>query len=667
MPIHGSTTRAARRLFPLSSAAAILTLFPIRPLAAQSPGDIPTAGSGAPAVAAAKQPVEWAVAWEGPPPHAGEMGRLVAVASLSVGWHLYSTKQAAGGPVATNFTLSGPGTVSIAGAIQEPAAARISDPGFQVPVLEFKHSVAFGILVKIKAGAKPGDLRGLLRIRCQVCNDRFCLPPGTITVAYHTVIEAGPVRSAYQHALAGIPDQPAAAVSTVILPQPAPQAGTASTRRQDVGVQVHEAEERGLLAFVLLAVAFGLAALATPCVFPMIPITVSFFAKQHGSERSGLATAIAYCVGIVGTFTGVGLFAAALFGASGIQRFAANPWVNIGIAVIFLVLAASLMGYFELALPSGLVNRSSVISRRGGILGAILMGLTFTLTSFTCTMPFVGTLLASTAQGHWFWPAIGMMAFSTAFALPFFLLALFPRLIRSLPRSGGWLVIVKGFMGFIEIAAAIKFLSNADLVWQAHLLTRTAFLATWAVIFVLSGLYLLGLFRVGHGHAKNPGTTRKGVAALMIATGVYFGSAISGAPLGPLQPYAPPPGYEFGHSPSANGDWLLAYDMALGQARLQNRPVFVDFTGYTCTNCRWMEENIFTLPEVKNQLARFVRVELYTDGTNQASERNRDLEQKLFGTVALPLYAIVDPTGKPERAFAGLTRDQGEFLRWLEE
>ncbi|MDQ2732425.1 MAG: thioredoxin family protein, partial [Armatimonadota bacterium] len=454
------------------------------------------------------------------------------------------------------------------------------------------------------------------------------------------------------------PPQPTAATAS---PKAAASSAEPSLRTR----QGHRPEDEGLLKFLTLAVLAGFLALATPCVFPMIPITVSYFTKQGNEGSSNIGGALVYCLGIVGTFTGLGLLLAGLFGASGIARFAANAWVNLAIAAIFITLALSLMGYFELALPPALANRASALSGKGGLLGTLLMGLTFTLTSFTCTVPFVGTLLVSTTQGSWLWPALGMLAFSSAFASPFFLLALFPQLLGKMPRAGMWLIVVKAFMGFLELAAAIKFLSNADLVWQAHLLTRAVFLILWAAIGIASGLYLLGLLRLSHLDRGPVGPGRRGLGVLMVLAGLYCAAAVGGAPLGPFDAYAPPEGYGFHHDTVGLHGWIQEYPPALAEARRERKPLFLDFTGYTCTNCRWMEANVFPQPAVQGELSRFVKAELYTDGAAQPSGHNRDLELKLFDTVALPLYAVVDTDGKPIDVFYGLTRDPQEFATWL--
>jgi thiol:disulfide interchange protein len=287
------------------------------------------------------------------------------------------------------------------------------------------------------------------------------------------------------------------------------------------------------------------------------------------------------------------------------------------------------------------------------------MGLTFTLTSFTCTAAFVGTVLVAVTQGDWFWPTAGMLAFSTAFAFPFFLLALFPKWMQSLPKSGGWLNSVKVVMGFLELGAAFKFLSNVDLVWGWETVSRNLVLAGWIAIAIVTSIYLLGKFQLPHDTpVQKIGVMRMLTATSFLGLAFYFLTGLFGGNLGEWEAMLPP-----GNS---HGAWLASYDDALKKARLENKAVFLNFTGVTCTNCRWMESNMFTIPEVKRELERFVLAELYTDRETAEDESNGQLQAEKFETVALPLYAIVDSSGNTLAKFAGLTRDRQEFIGFLQ-
>jgi thiol:disulfide interchange protein len=303
---------------------------------------------------------------------------------------------------------------------------------------------------------------------------------------------------------------------------------------------------------------------------------------------------------------------------------------------------------------------------RGRVAGTLLMGLAFTLTSFTCTAPFLGTLLVVAAQGDWQWPLAGMLAFSSVFALPFVALALAPQLVTSLPRAGGWLLAVKATMGLLELAAAIKFLSNVDLVWRWGIFTRPVVLGAWMVIAAVLVLYLGGALRLGHApRLGRPGFARWTAVAAGIVLGSWLALGLSGRRLGELEAFLPPA--DLGGT-AANGElaWTLNdYDAAIAEASRLDRPVLIDFTGYTCTNCRWMEANMFPDPAVSRALSRYVRVRLYTDGTGEPYRRFQKMEQQMFGTVALPYYAVLGPDAKPRVAFGGLTRNSDEFIAFL--
>lgn len=429
----------------------------------------------------------------------------------------------------------------------------------------------------------------------------------------------------------------------------------------------------------------GAISLLTPCVFPMIPITVSYFTDHGARERGGaIVNAIVFGLGIVLTFTALGMAMALLFGAGSVNRFAANPWINLLLTAIFLGFAFSLFGAFELRLPSGLVNKLSNASRqkRGGrFAGTLLMGLVFTLTSFTCTAPFIGTMLVLAAAGSWQWPLAGMLAYATVFALPFFVLALVPQLLSQMPKSGGWLNSVKVVMGFLEAAAAMKFLANADLIWHWGIFTRSVVLAVWVAIGLMTVMYLLGKFQMPHDTPLATVSAGRMVLAIaFLACTVWLGTGLLGRSLGSVEAFLPqtvdaasPAALASARAPNPAGNagqltWILNnFPAALAQAKLQNKPVFVNFTGYTCTNCRWMEANMFPKPRVKAKLAQFVRAELYTDGQGKIYTAQQNLENNRFGTVALPLYAIISPSGKTVATFLGLTHNPAEFLAFLDK
>ncbi|MFL5466240.1 MAG: protein-disulfide reductase DsbD family protein [Gemmatimonadaceae bacterium] len=421
--------------------------------------------------------------------------------------------------------------------------------------------------------------------------------------------------------------------------------------------------------FLWLAASTGLLSLLTPCVFPMVPVTVAYFSTSDQDRMASVRRALLFGLGIIGTFTVLGLALAAIFGAAGLNRFAANPLVNATLAALFLLFAANLFGWLEVRLPWRLVNaadRSAGQTNPASSLGALIMGATFTLTSVTCTAPFVGTLLVLAARGSWAMPVVGMIVYSTAFALPFILLAVAPRVIAGLPRAGEWMATLRVLIGILEVGAAIKFISNADLVLGWGVFGRSVVLFAWMLLAIAAAAYL----------AANHGTRRAtpivaGTIPIAIALAIagWLASGLNGKTLRAVEAFLPP-GVPVA-ALAANGDpvsnWILNdYAGALSVARTSGKLVFVDFTGYTCTNCRWMEANIFNRPDVSAMLGQFVLARLYTDGEGELYERQQQFQERAFGTVALPLYAVVDSDGKTRATLSGLTRDPAEFIAFLE-
>ncbi|MBK7393663.1 MAG: thioredoxin family protein [Chloracidobacterium sp.] len=611
----------------------------------------------------AQNPVSWTLESEskGKPALAGKTFKVRLAAKVDGPWHLYAIEQPDGGPIPTTITTSAPETFAIDGKITSPKPITKFDENFKIETKFFEKETTFEVVVKALAAANVDDLA--LNIKYQVCNDTTCLPPKTVKVTF-----------------AGTEDVKRVFDLPTNTEQPAANSGQQTTNQPPVD----------LWSFIWLAVTFGAISLLTPCVFPMIPITVSYFMKHSDGNRSKtIKLATVYSAGIIATFSLLGMLLAVAFGAAGINLFAANPWVNLAIGAIFLFFAFNLFGFYEISIPASVLTKLDKITRTeegkgSAYLGALLMGLTFTLTSFTCTSPFIGTLLVSTAQGDWKMPLLGMLVFSTVFALPFFLLATVPKLLSSLPRSGGWLNSVKVVMGFLEIAAAMKFLSNVDLVWGAgfsssgvlnygKIFTREVVLIIWVVLGLGIVTYILGVFKFKHDSPIKKITPLRVIfAVVFLALCVYLTTGVLGRKLGELESFLPPKNKDSIFNVLGNRheelQWLSNnYEGALQQAKAENKRVFIDFTGYTCTNCRWMEANMFTQPAVKAEMEKFVLVSLYTDGDGEIYARQQQLEQDMFGTVALPFYAIVDANGKTVATFPGLTRSEDEFIGFLKK
>jgi thiol:disulfide interchange protein len=644
-------------------------------------------------------PVKWTLEVKNHSLRPGQRFTAAVVATISSGWHVYSITQPRGGPIATMITVPENPSFALVAPITGPEPEKNFDPNFQMETEMYQDSARFKLPLSVKRNA-PEHSQLQVGVFFQTCNDHLCLPPSRVRLtALVTVVDNSVKKANTQSSTPATLAESSAA--------PTPTAGTkpsstGNTNAGETSVEPHSTpandenrlpankssavnagtagiKQQNLGSFIWLAMVMGALSLLTPCVFPMIPITVSYFTNHAGAtRRTAIATALIYGIGIILTFTALGMLLALVFGAGGVNQLAANPWVNLLITAIFLGFAFSLFGAYFIQVPPSLMGKLYAITHSkdgSGAIGALLMGFTFTLTSFTCTAPFVGTLLVMTAQGNWRWPLAGMFAFSTVFATPFFVLALAPQLLSRLPKAGGWMVEVKVVMGFLEIAAAMKFLSNADLVWRWGIFTRQVVLAVWVGIGVLSVLYVLGFFRMeNETPVKSVGAARVTVAIVFLATTIWLVPGLFGRQLGELESFLPP---ELGaatlnSSPTGTvqrqPEWILNnYEGALEAAKQQNKLVFIDFTGYTCTNCRWMEANMFPRPEVASEMEKFVRARLYTDGDGELYERQQKLQQDKFGTVALPLYAILRNDGTTVATFPGLTRNTGEFLAFLQK
>ncbi|HUL75321.1 MAG TPA: cytochrome c biogenesis protein CcdA [Vicinamibacterales bacterium] len=607
-----------------------------------------------PGAAAAQNPVHWSAAPVTAVP--GKSVNIVLTARIDDGWHLYGLNEPPGpSPLTLSFDKTGPFRLS--GAVTESTPTKKLDPNFGAVTEYHEGTATFTLPFGVASSLPRGPQSFKITVNFQVCNDTVCLPPKDeeITVKINDGSAASVEPASPTPEATGLP---------AAVPGPPSAASAPPSRVPDFASSSSATTFR---AYVGLAALMGALSLLTPCVFPMVPITVSYFTSRAERNRRGaVMNALVYGLGIVLTFSLVGFTLAVAFGASGLNRFAANPWLNLGVTALFVGFALGLFGVWDLALPSRLVTAATrAESSRGGVAGTLLMGLAFTLTSFTCTAPFLGTLLVVASQGDWQWPLAGMIAFSTIFALPFVLLAVAPQWLASLPRSGPWLIAVKAVMGLLELAAAVKFLSNVDLVWGWGIFTRPTVLIVWIAIAIVLVLYLAGLLTLGRApRLQRPGLGRLAGIAVGIALGVWLGTGLAGRRLGELEAFLPPADLKGAHGGELA--WILNdYDAGLAQAKQQNRPMLIDFTGYTCTNCRWMEANMFTRPEIERELARYVRLRLYTDGQGEVYRRYQKLEESLFGTVALPYYAVFSPDGQPVVGFGGLTRDPNQYLAFL--
>jgi thiol:disulfide interchange protein DsbD len=583
---------------------------------------------------------------------AGEIFQVTVKAIIEDSWHLYSIQPVVDGPIPTSFS-SGSDSLFLAGDITESEPDINFDPNFNMDIGWHDNEATFYLPLAF-ASTISGSSTIVINVRFMVCDDKMCLPPTTRTLVQPITV-SGVAENPFQ---APVSDNSATSFN----------AGTVDKKT------VTNVIGEGMSAFIWLALTAGFAALLTPCVFPLIPLTVSFFSKDTGTRSRAVFKASMFGLSIIATFTILGVLLSLILGASGANQFAANPWVNLFIGLVFIVFAFSLLGMFELQLPHGFTNWLNRKSNEStGALGIVFMGLTISAVSFSCTAPFVGAILAATTQGEWFYPIVGMMVFSAAFASPFIFFAIFPNWLQSLPRSGSWMNTVKVILGFVELAAAFKFISNADLVWQWGLVTRPLTIAFWIVISAMAGFYLLGKLRLSNDSEPKPISTWKLLSSMpFLAFSIYLLPGLFGSNLGIWDAWLPPKTARdigimstSGVPTSSDEGWSKDYDTSRDAAIQAGKPIFIDFTGYTCTNCRAMESNVFPLTSVKDRFEQFELVKLYTDDGIDGPD-NQVFQFQLTGTVALPTYAIVDPeTGTLLDILSGYASEE-EFTRFMD-
>ena len=583
---------------------------------------------------------------------AGEVVNIIVKAEMDAEWKIYALRDQGEGPIATRVVVTGE-IIEASGLVWEDEPVEKYDDGFLTTTRTHQGGAIFKAPILVKSDLSPGKYNLSVNVLFQVCNASLCYPPKEEVLTITVTVEGGTARD----------DRTEMVLVTEVF--------------DDYGnINLDAAIDEGFFSFVILAFSMGLLALLTPCVFPMIPITVSFFTHQgETGEGKPITNAIIYTLGIIATFSILGIILALTLGASGANQLAANPWVNIFIAALFIYFALSLFGMYEIELPSALRQYSLKQEGRGGVIGTLFMAVTFTLTSFTCTVQFVGLLLVAASQGQWFWPMIGMVVFSAAFALPFFFLALFPQYLAKMPKSGSWLNSVKVVMGFLELAAAFKFISNTDLVWGWGFFSHNTVLAVWAVLMLLTGIYLLGKIQLPHDSPlASISVPRLMLSTAFLTFGLYLTSGLFGQKIhGLIYSYLPPIVESESGAVRTNGasmaeefNWYRNLDEGLAEARATGKSVFIDFTGYTCTNCRWMEANTFTKTEVKHRFGEMILVQLYTDGGPNHRE-NQQYEIDRFGTAALPFYVILSPNDDVITTFPGMTRSLDDFLDFLDK
>ncbi len=632
---------------------------------------------------------------------------LVFKAQIDKGWHLYSQFIDDGGPIPTKFTIEKSKNFQLIGKVTEGKPEKIHDQNFGIDLLFFQKNAEFKQKLKITS-LKPFEVKG--KVDFMVCDDSRCLPPDAKEFSIQlegmpakTLTDTLPKSVKNSSLDAGPADTNQSAKIDSLKTGVHSKSNTIIAATAPVPVVEHSSWGIFILGFF-----GGLLALLTPCVFPMIPLTVSFFTKRSKTREQGIANAIIYGISIIVLYVSLGLLITFSLGPDALNALASNVFMNLAFFVVFVVFSISFLGAFEITLPASWVNKADTASDRGGLLGIFFMAFTLALVSFSCTGPIIGTLLVEAAVGgNVLNPTLGMAGFATALALPFALFAAFPAWLNSLPKSGSWLNSVKVVLGLLELALALKFLSNVDLAYHWGILKREVFIALWIVIFSMLGFYLLGKLKFSHDSEQSyTSIPRALLAILTFSFVVYMIPGMWGAPLKLISGFPPPIFYNEGWD-GANGGAAIAnstliegtdpahcphnlscfhdYDKALAYARQTGKPLMVDFTGWSCVNCRKMEEKVWIDPKVLSRLQNdYVLVSLYVDDKTPLPENQQytsattnkkvktignkwsDLQTTRFMTNSQPLYVLLDHQEMELISPIGYTPDIDEYVNYLE-
>lgn len=648
-------------------------------------------------------PVSWEFTTE---PVKGNEATIVLTATIQPGWHVYSQFIDEGGPLPTSFAFEESSDYTLKGKVSEtPKAISAYDPNFKMQIAWHKDAVAFK--QKIVLNKPVVQVKGTLEF--MTCDDKNCLPPEE--VPFSVTVNASDTFNA-QAAAAPSPDQGSTATEEsneipedLIFTDLDPNAEVEGARDsvdtidsaavsmpvQDGGRQ----DDASLWGIFIAGLLGGFAAFIMPCIFPLVPLTVSFFTKRSDNRADGIRKALLYGLFIIVIYVSLGMLITIAFGSDALNALSTNGVFNFVFFLLLVVFAASFLGAFELTLPSGFVNKIDSKSDKGGVLGLFFMAFSLSLVSFSCTGPIIGTLLVEAAsKGARLGPAIGMLGFSVALSIPFMIFALFPSLMKSLPKSGGWLNSVKVVLGFLELALAMKFLSNVDLAYHWDWLDREVFLSVWISIFLLMGLYLIGVIRFSHDSTLNHLSVPRTVFSILVFSFVfYMVPGLWGAPLKAISAFLPPSAsqdfdlsvvgpvsgagstqdysgrkyYEIFHERGTPKGFYPYYDYeeALAAAAKEQKPVLIDFTGWSCVNCRKMEANVWTDPHVAQLLKEeFIMLELFVDDRTELSQeeqytstysgkkirtignKNSDFQAQAFNSNSQPLYVVVDEQGE---------------------
>ena len=621
---------------------------------------------------------------------------IVFSATIDNGWHVYSTELGDGGPISATFNTEKLSGASLVGKLK-PVGKEVSayDQMFEMKVRYFEHTAQF--VQKLKLTGGNYQIEGFLEYGA--CNDENCLPPtqvpfnfsgkaaGKASVAEKTDTAATEQAQATEELVTeeAVPVDPVEKVTegTVDLWKPV------IDELKAMGETSSAQEDMSWVYIFITGLVGGLLALFTPCVWPIIPMTVSFFLKRSKDKKKGIRDAWTYGASIVVIYVALGLIITGIFGANALNALSTNAIFNIFFCLMLVVFAASFFGAFEITLPSKWSNAvDSKAEKTTGLLSIFLMAFTLSLVSFSCTGPIIGFLLVQVSTtGSVIAPAIGMLGFAIALALPFTLFALFPSWLKSMPKSGGWMNVIKVTLGFLELAFALKFLSVADLAYGWRILDRETFLALWIVLFALLGFYLLGKIKFPHDDDDTKVSVPRFFMALAsLAFAVYMVPGLWGAPLKAVSAFAPPmKTQDFNLYNNEVHAQFMDYDLGMEYARRQGKPVMLDFTGYGCVNCRKMELAVWTDQKVSDIIRNdYVLITLYVDdktplpqpqkivenGTERTLRTVGDkwsyLQRVKFGANAQPFYVLIDNEGKPLNKSYSYDEDIPKYVEFLQ-
>ena len=618
----------------------------------------------------------------------GDEAEIIFSAKIDAGWHVYST-DLSGGPIPATFNKVKMEGVETVGKLKPRGnEQKTFDKLFGMDVRYFEHTATFVQKVKFTKEKYVIDCY----LEYGACNDEMCMPPssaefkkeGKRPTPAPSLLMEGKEDNVKTDTVARVVlaentdsiNNTASTDSTLWVPTPLPQQG---------------AEEGGsLFAIFLAGLLGGFIALLTPCVWPIIPMTVSFFLKRNKGRAKAIREALTYGLSIVIIYVALGLLITLLFGANALNAMSTNAWFNIFFALLLIIFAASFFGAFELTLPSSWSNKIDQKSdRTTGLLSIFLMAFTLVLVSFSCTGPIIGFLLvAVSTQGNILGPTLGMLGFSIGLAIPFAFFALFPSLLKSVPKSGGWMNTVKVVLGFIELAFALKFLSVADLAYGWRLLDREVFLSIWIALFGLLGAYLMGWLRFPHDEPEHRTNVPQFFLGLLsFAFIIYMIPGLWGAPLKAISAFTPPmytQDYKIVQTTVVEAPFK-DYEQGMAFAREQQKPVIIDFTGFGCVNCRKMEAAVWTDDDVARRLTQdYVLISLYVDDKTPLpqpmevevngqkrtlrtiGDKWSHLQATKFGANTQPFYVLLDAQGKPLGPSRSYNEDIQEYLQWLD-